>query len=1106
MDDTAVLRKIAAPILPSVVLHRRALVTQLQEVLALRSDQQKTAVRYRLVLCCAPAGYGKTVLLADLARCTPLACCWYFLARGDAAPGIFMRTLLASLRHVFPHFGASLEALFHHTLTGAPASSQAPYQSALDALLAAVAIEIPERFVILLCNYAEVNHSQALNDLLNYLIAQLPAHVTLIIESRGIPDLSFASLIVRDEMFSLHKDVLRFSPQDIADLSGLQGLPPLGEGEAEHLARSFDGWIAGILLGTRIGDARMRLLRQDAVHDPHWSASAPLVEHKRSTLFAYVIDEILRRERATYLFLQVISIVQHIDLEVCNALCQRTDVAEHLARLERQGLFITSCESQDGPVYTCHPVIRDVLNEQFRLQEPARFLALHLQAIDLWRARSDNVQAVYHALEIGAYAQAAELVLAAAESVLEQGKRDTVIGWLAAFPSHLQESHPHLLYLRACVALDCGQHQQAVPLLERAQELLRACGEGTTILQAKITLAHSKALFQQGEYQQAQTLCQQALLCVPQEEHTVRSTAQMRLGICASLLGELAAGIAHLQQALHLRTHQPPLSQAIEIHSALANSYYLTGNFLLAEHHLSVMLGACEQVQDIPGKVSACILSGLISQDQGRVAAAETSFQQALSLARLSPYAQRGQAYALVNLGSLSLEEGHYVRALTYLQDGLTLARSFGSRSLINAALCSLALSYLLLGDAASALLTVERMEGQALQEQAAGYERVWHDLTYAMVLHRQQRFDEAIACLLQVEAVAQTSGLKRGIFQAKLRLAACSIAQNNQKRAIQLLHDVASLLAANQLYTHVVRIELQWLPELLHLIQNHPRLATLHALSDALAPLPLPQRQESLVCVCPEPVPSRLTIYAFGEPTVLLNGQPVTRWRMAHAKELFFFLLENHRPVSKETILTSLWPRYTEQSTQTFHNTLYYLRKLLGEACVVFDPTGYSLRLAACYEEQVWYDVQVFQQLQSEAEQALAHKNEARAREALLKMVELYRGDYGGCFYNDWCAFRRESLRTLYLEARYQLARMAWHAQAWNESAEHFRQMLRLDNCLEEAHYGLIRCYMRQGKRGAALRQYHFCQSVLQEELGVQPGQAIQQLYQRLTARARAT
>lgn len=1109
MDETALLRKIAAPILPSVVLHRRALVTQLQEVLALRADRQRAAARYRLVLCSAPAGYGKTILLADLVRCTSLACCWYFLDTDDGAPVAFLRTLLASLRRTFPHFGASLEALFSHTFSSSFAPAQAPYQSAIDALLAAVAIEISERFVIILCNYENINESQALNELLNYLVKKLPSHVTLIIESRGIPDLSFASLIVRDEMFSLHRDVLRFSARDIAELTRLQGLLPLSEGEAEHLATTFDGWIAGILLGTRIGDARVRLLRQDAARREQrpWPRAASLVEPGRSMLFAYVVNEILQRESATYQFLQVIATCQYVDAQICNALCHSTDAAERLARLERQGLFLTCSERESGVSYACHPVIRDLLCAQLRAREPERFTALHQQAMELWRARRDDEQAVYHALELGAYDLAASLVLDAAERVLEHGKRETVVRWLDAFPTPLQERHPHLLFLQATVALDCGQHAAAVPLLEQAEALASGPGQGAPdMLQAKIALARSKALCQAGDYHQAQALCQRTLLALPEQEQSLRAAALLRIGVCAALLGNCAAGVVYLHQALYTSPHQSPSSQAIEIHSALANSYYLTGNFLLAEHHLRVMRDACEQVQDACGRVSALVLSGLISQDQGHLAEAEASLQQALSPAHRSPYTQRGEAYALVNLGSLSLQQGKYARALACLQDGLTLARTCGNRSLVNAALASLALSYLLLGDSDSALLTVTRMEGQALHD-TAGYERAWYDLTYALVLYRQQRFEEAIACLLAIEPVLQNGGLQRGIFQARLRLAACYLGQHNQKQAVHILHNVATLLAANRVYIHIVRIELQWLPDLLHLVRNHARLATLQVLSDAFVPLP-PQGQEPSPAgrASLEAAPGRLTIYAFGEPTVLLNGQPIRRWRMAHAKELFFFLLENRRPVSKETILTSLWPTCDEQSARTFHNTLYYLRKLVGEACVVFDPAGYSLRLAACYEEQVWYDVQIFQQLQSEAEQALAHKNEARARDAFLKMVELYRGDYGRCFYNDWCAFRRESLRAVYLEARHQLAQMAWHAQAWNESAEHFRQMLRLDNCLEEAHYGLIRCYMRQGKRGAALRQYRLCQAVLQEELGVQPGQAIQHLYQQLTARSHAT
>jgi LuxR family maltose regulon positive regulatory protein len=63
-----------------------------------------------------------------------------------------------------------------------------------------------------------------------------------------------------------------------------------------------------------------------------------------------------------------------------------------------------------------------------------------------------------------------------------------------------------------------------------------------------------------------------------------------------------------------------------------------------------------------------------------------------------------------------------------------------------------------------------------------------------------------------------------------------------------------------------------------------------------------------------------------------------------------------------------------------------------------------------------------------------------------------------------------------------------------------HWQHLLAVDNCMEEAHYGLMRCYLRQGKRVYALRQYRQCAAILQEEMGITPAGDIQHLYYRLT------
>lgn len=1110
MHDTI---KIVRPPLPTVLIRRTHLITQLQEAIVPRFQKdypENISACCNLILCCAPAGYGKTTLLADFARSTPVPCCWYFLDQSDTDPVVFLRTLLASIRQTFPQFGVALDPFVHSHIPEDSSTATNIFYSALDALCEAVKKEISTHVVLILSNYEEINESETLTSLVNYLLKTLPPRVTLVIESRIVPDLSFTSLVIHDAIGGLDREALRFSAQEISKLAELQGLPPLTEAEAEHLASSFDGWIAGILLGTQLGETRLRRLSLRSIQNErpvplHEQSLRTRKEYRNTMLFTYVVDAVLKQQNAaTVSFLQTISILQQINPVMCNVLCERNDAAEQLARLERQGLFLASYGNVGGITYTYHPVIRDLLCEQLRKLDPERFQALHRQASALWRVDQNYEQAMFHALAGNAVDLAISLILEVSEPLLQQGQVETILRWVSALPSDVQENHPHLLLLRATIFLGHGQQTSALSMLERAEVLLTNSSEAEAqVFSARLTLLRSKALFQMGKYSQAEVLCQRALLHTPVQERALRATAETYLGICANLQGQFTSGIRHLHQALQIWANQPPLSQMVEIHRALANTYHLMGNFLLAKHHLAIMLDSCERLQDVLEKGNAFIVQGLIAQDQGLASVAESAFLQALQLARAVPYGQRGEAYALVNLASLAVEQVQYTQALRYAEQGLILAQKFGNRSLVNDALTSQALSYLFLNDPTRALLTVDQMDTPALGEGAVGYERIWRDLTYGLIHLSQNRVEEAITYLAAIEMALDTTILQRARFQAKLRLAACYVAQAHIEQAIRLLQEVVSLLTACPSYLHLVQVELHWLPVLLPVVHAHPQLALFRTFVD-LAELPLTQdsagRSPSLsTSTLAIPSTPTLSIYAFGEPTALLEGQPIKRWRLALVKELFFFLLDRGHPISKEAILTALWPEDDEQASRAFHNTIYHLRKLFGEASVVFHPAGYSLDLTACYGEQIFYDVRAFQYYQIEAEQALTLGEDIRAKEALSNMVQLYRGDYGRAFYNDWCTFRREDLRTAYLEAHHQLAQIAWRAESWNESVEHWRQMLRIDNCLEEAHHGLMRCYLRLGERGLALRQYQTCQKVLEEELGVQPGPVIQQFYHQL-------
>lgn len=1156
MQDADVLKRVSGPALSPTILHREALVTKLDEVLVGQSAKQSStggyrASHYKLVVCCAPAGYGKTTLLADFAQHTSLICCWYFLDRAATDKATFLQLLIRSIQHKFPDFGKSLDVLLTNAIAvDVHNPSRAHFDAVIDALTVAIAEEIPERFALFLCNYHEVNSSQNINDLVNRLLQKLPSQAVVVIESRAVPALDFASLLARDEIVGFDASLLRFSATEIRDLARLQKVAPLKEKEAEQLTGLFDGWIAGILLGTRLGDVRILHSRREAYRP----LSEPDVHIDRRNVFAYLVAEVFSREPDVYTFLKETAIFSQMTPPLCDALLDITDAAEQLHYLEQQGLFVTRIGEVAQTTYTCHPILRELLSDELRQQSPERYTELQKRAIEIWEEEQSYEQAIFHALEGKLYDEAARLILLNHRDVFAQGRVETLARWIDALPTETKMRYPELLLVRANIYLTFNEHGTALPLLTMASEAISEsssshCPDELPLLQATIAIARAEALFQMRQYEQTRQLCRTIIEQIPVDEVALHAEAHTLLGRCANATGDYTTGIANLQKALLLWGRNSERRQTAILHNTLARSYGLIGNFALAEHHLSRAAKCWDRLQDDWGRVNNLLNMGMIKQRQGDFAAAESLFQDALTIARGPVNFQRGQSYALANLGELYQEQGLYEQSLVVTEDALALARRLKDRYLINCTLCTLAMTYLLMGDAETAMFLFSEVHADIAASKSGGYEKVNCELVRGTVLLYQQQYTEAFACLSELESQLHTIGLQWELLCTTLRLTECLLVQGHTPEALRRLNEMATLILRND-YEQVVLRELRILPALEHAVRTMPELERLRTLLHAGTVVEEKQEESPLSVVeapaalsptevTPDVLPvaptasattsrteptdsavagalvntagatvnakARITILALGEPSILIDDRPITRWRMARAMELLFLLLNTGRPMRKEQIITALWPDADDHITQTLHSTIHYLRKSLGESCIASRSGTYWLDLASLYGDAVWYDVAAFEDYHVRARQALENKDDAAAKAEFLKMVELYRGDYVQAFYSDWCTFQRDKLRIAYLDARQQLAQIAWRGEQFDESASHWQQILAVDNCLEDAHYGLMRCYMRQGKRGLAMRQYQRCEEVLERELGVEPGPPMQNLLQHLLKPASA-
>ncbi|HEX7737475.1 MAG TPA: tetratricopeptide repeat protein, partial [Ktedonobacteraceae bacterium] len=1039
--------------MPPTILHREHLSRVLGKALG-SGDDTEASSPYNLVLLCAPAGYGKTTLLADTIHYFSLTCCWYFLDHTDLDSILFLKTLIASIRQRFPGFGPQLNAM----LTENSARKEPVSQHLLDAFSNALATDISEHCILALCNYQEVNGSSTINALVSHVLKRLPPQCLLVIESRAQPDLELASLIINRKMFGLSRNGLQFSAQELYELAQVQALPTFSLEEAEQLETTFDGWITGILLGSRFGSTQFELFPPAQSNN----RTIPPLHVNRHQLLSFIATEVFRNEEALYTFLRETSLLYKMTPTFCDSLLETSNAASLLERAEYRGLFVTRSDEAEEPVYQCQSIVRELFQEDLRRHENDKYRDLHQRAAILYYQKYEYETALNYALEAQSYELAARIILEAAPTLFNQGQSEIVLQFLQRFPPHVTQENARLLLLWVNTYLRRGDFANARVFLDRVEAktiLTEALPTGGNIEQALtragFATAYGKLLLHQGEHTLAQEQLQQALELLPIDERMLRIQAHQQLGICIILSGQLIQeGIAQFQQALRLCHPQMDARLAGELHHQLANAYEWTGNYTIAEHHRRRISAIQERLGQPQSIINNLTGMGSLKMRQGDVKEAEAFFQHILSLTQQSPRFLSSKAYALLGFGELELTRQRFQPALTHLERALDLAQQLEDRYLLNSILNKLALVYLRMGDIQTAHHLLDQMVLRA--DETRSYERMSYLLVKGTILLAQEGYDEAKVLLAEVMHLTKEITIPWLHSQALARLAASYLAQGQQEQAQQLLQQEITLYPKEDL-DYSLQVEFQTYPELKTLLQEATE----------------PGNYSSRKVLSTE----RLSIYALGEPAVLIATTPVTHWRMARAMELYFFLLENRQPLRKDQIIDALWPDANDigRINQTFRSTIYYLRQAIGEACLVQRSGLYRLDLHAVYGH-FWYDVAAFEEQQRFAKAALAEEDDDCAAQALQKMVDLYRGDYVEAFYGDWCIPRRNKLRAAFMEAHHQLALIAWRKEIWEESLQHWQHLLTLDPCLETAHYGIMRCYMRQGKRDLALRQYQRC------------------------------
>ena len=409
----------------------------------------------KLVLVTAPAGYGKTTLLAqwiDVLRSENYDCAWFSVDSSDSEPAEFLRYLISALRSEIADLG-------EESLRTLESRSQVDPGEIVINLINEIATTGRE-IAVFLDDFHNVG-SGAVTEIIGTFIAHGPSNLHFLLASRVVPDLPVASLRAHAEIVDVSAENLRFNAGEVAQfLREARGLD-LSDEQIERLLDRTEGWVAGLQLASLSLD---QTRRRDEFIRSFSGKARDVAEYLAIDVLNCLAPDIQE-------FLLYTSILERMSSESCQCLVGRDGCQDVLDHLEDSNTFLLPLD-EDRTWYRYHHLFREFLLNQLKRRHPAVVEGLYQRA-SLWFAEQGyNNEAVTYALESGDFDRAALLVEQHAIRLLQRGQMPRLYNWLSKLPDTITERRPRLPMLRCWALFHMNRPEEAAQALQQAEHII----------------------------------------------------------------------------------------------------------------------------------------------------------------------------------------------------------------------------------------------------------------------------------------------------------------------------------------------------------------------------------------------------------------------------------------------------------------------------------------------------------------------------------------------------------------------------------------------------------------------------------------------------------
>ena len=454
----------------------------------------RQALRRRLVIVCAPAGYGKSTATAAASDRLDVDCIWYKLDLLDRDPVQFLASLTEAFRRRVPAFGEAIRERLKSAATD-------PFPVAhLQAMFVRECEEhLRDDVHIVLDDYHEAAESAATSRALDYLLANLPRLVRFVVISRYDPAIHVSKMRLDDEVADLGAGALRFDvAQAVEVLAARTGTEPAAD-LVERLVETAEGWPASIVLAGLALDWIAPASVEAALSDPRL----------KQDIYSYLAEQVYAREnRPVRRFLKRTCCLEHITVDLAARVARTNAAHRHLHHLATNRVF-TFAAGEDG-AYRYHNLFRDFLRQKYIQDEgDAAFRELQRETAAALEDAGEIEMAVELFLGANEPAEALRVIARVGEALLDDVSSERLASWVDRLPPALRIDQPWPRLMEA--QLDCrtGDYDRALHGIEDATRLFAAADDRRGLYEAYSM--RECALFWRGDTAAAIEACQKAL-------------------------------------------------------------------------------------------------------------------------------------------------------------------------------------------------------------------------------------------------------------------------------------------------------------------------------------------------------------------------------------------------------------------------------------------------------------------------------------------------------------------------------------------------------------------------------------------------------------------